>query len=250
MKYYYIYTGILILLIVVYISKNKKKHIEPYEDKRDTGFVINLDKRTDRWESVQKNFKEYPFFLQRFSAIRHERGWIGCGLSHMRIVQMAKEAKMPYVLIIEDDCHPTEHMKYWSDIRRWLHTHKDEWDLFLGGNCYYNYLNIFEKPIKTIKPLCKLNETINLYYTKLMCTQFLYINSTAYDKYLAWELGQDNPVDMWPDKKNMRTISCVPFIAIQGSDISDIRGYKMDYNKIFLKSEKKMTVDINTKSCF
>ena len=83
-----------------------------------------------------------------------------------------------------------------------------------------------------------------------MCTQFLYINSTVYDKYLQWENNQNEPIDMYPDKMGIRTISCVPFIAIQGNDHSDIRGYNMDYNKIFSKSEKNMKGIINTRSCF
>lgn len=242
MKYYIL---VLFLIIIVYIS-SKKKISEPFVNAKDTGFVINLDKRKDRWEQIQENFKEYPFFLQRFSAIKHHRGWIGCGLSHMRIVQMAKEANMPYVLLIEDDCHPTKHMAHWGIIKHWLHTNKDKWDLFLGGNCYYNFKYRYD----SIKPACKLNDTIELYYTKLMCTQFLYINSSAYDKYLQWEVDQESPIDMWPDKIGLRTISCVPFIAIQGNDHSDIRGYSMNYNKIFSTSEKMMTLDINTKSCF
>lgn len=249
MNYYSIYILVLILIIVIYISR-KKKYVEPFEDKKDTGFVINLDKRTDRWEEIQKKFEAYPFFLQRFSAIKHTRGWIGCGLSHMRIVQMAKEANMPYVLLIEDDCSPTYYMKYWGDIKRWLHTNKDKWDIFLGGNCYYNYTSMFENASDSIKEVCKINDSLDLYYTKLMCTQFLYINSTVYDKYLQWENNQNEPIDMYPDKIGIRTISCVPFIAIQGNDHSDIRGYNMDYNKIFSKSEKNMKGIINTRSCF
>lgn len=249
MKYYSIYILILILIIVIYISRTNDIS-EPFENKKDTGFVINLDKRKDRWEDIQKNFKPYPFFLQRFSAISHTRGWIGCGLSHMRIVQMAKEANMPYVLLLEDDCYPTYHMKYWNDIKHWLHTNKDTWDLFLGGNCYYYYLSMFEKSSDSIKPVCKLNQSIDLYYTKLMCTQFLYINSTAYNKYLEWEVEQESPIDMWPDKVGLRTISCVPFIAIQENNHSDIRGYEYNYNKVFKNSEKRMKVNRNTRSCF
>lgn len=249
MNYYLLYILVLILIIVIYIYP-KNKPIEPFEDKKDTVFVINLDKRTDRWKTIQEKFRNYPFFLQRFSAIQHHRGWIGCGLSHMRIVQMAKDANMPYVLLIEDDCKPTQYMKFWPQIKEYLHSHKDNWDIFLGGNCYYNYISMFESASDSIKPLCKLNESIDLYYTKLMCTQFLYINSSAYDKYLQWEENQDGPVDAWPDKVGIRTISCVPFIAIQENDMSDIRGYEYDYKKTFARSEKRMKLNINTKSCF
>ena len=248
MKYYIFYILLLTLIIVIYINQ-KKTITEPFINTKDTAFVINLDKRKDRWEQIQKDFKPHPFFLQRFSAIKNDRGWIGCGLSHMRIVQMAKEANMPYVLIVEDDCYPTQYMKYWGIIKHWLHVNKDKWDLFLGGNCYY-YFRSSDDNRDTIKPACKLNNTIDLYYTKLMCTQFLYINSSAYDKYLEWEIEQAAPVDMWPDSVGLRTISCVPFISIQQKDYSDIRGYVKDYNNVFSNSEKAMTLDINTKSCF
>lgn len=250
MNYYLVYILILLLVILVYIRKKTiDKSIDNFDNKKDIGFVINLDKRTDRWKSVQDNFKDCPIFLQRFSAIKHKRGWIGCGLSHMKLVEMAKENKMPYLLIIEDDCKPTKFMKHWVDIKKWLHNNNDKWDIFLGGNCYYNFMSLLENASDSITELCKLNPQIDLFYTKLMCTQFTYINSSVYDKYLEWEKQKDGPIDSWPDKNKMRVVSCVPFIAIQGTDHSDIRGYTMNYNKIFSTSEKRMKIKTNTKSC-
>ncbi len=66
---------------------------------------INLDKRQDRRaEIVAELERVFPADrFQRFPAIRHAYGAIGCSKSHIAILEMAKENKWENVLIVEDD---------------------------------------------------------------------------------------------------------------------------------------------------
>jgi len=64
-----------------------------------TAHCINLDKRPERWQ--QFTAQRLPFVVNRFSAIEHEHGNIGCTLSHIEVMRKCKPGE--YLLIFEDD---------------------------------------------------------------------------------------------------------------------------------------------------
>jgi len=66
---------------------------------------INLDERKDRNAEIQRELLQaFPATkIQRFSAIRHTTGAIGCTKSHIAVLEMAKAAGWANVLIVEDD---------------------------------------------------------------------------------------------------------------------------------------------------
>lgn len=67
-------------------------------------FYINLEYRKDRNEHLLEEFKKINFNkFERFNAIKHEYGPVGCCLSHLEVLKKAKELKLKNVLIIEDD---------------------------------------------------------------------------------------------------------------------------------------------------
>ena len=66
---------------------------------------INLDERADRRAEVAAELESVfpPDKIHRFSAIRHQYGAIGCSLSHIAVIEMAKANGWENVLVIEDD---------------------------------------------------------------------------------------------------------------------------------------------------
>ena len=68
-------------------------------------FCINLDKRTDRWETCQIEFDKIGIKdrVERFPAIESESGRNGCGMSHIEVVKLCKENNYKRPLILEDD---------------------------------------------------------------------------------------------------------------------------------------------------
>jgi len=69
----------------------------------DKIFYINLDRRTDRLEEIQEELQKLDLTAERFRAIQHEEGLVGCGYSHLHIMKIAKERGYKNVLILEDD---------------------------------------------------------------------------------------------------------------------------------------------------
>lgn len=75
------------------------------------GFVdkvvyINLAERTDRRESIEFQMKKAGIpqnKIVRFDAIKNENGALGCTLSHIGVMTMAKKNNWQNVLVLEDD---------------------------------------------------------------------------------------------------------------------------------------------------
>lgn len=119
-------------------------------------YVINLKHRTDRWESINKNFIETNLKLNRWDAIYGKdlpdkeienittdfcnnfcsNSIIGCWLSHYTLWQNIVKNKETNVLILEDDAYPVPNFDkllklYWKQIPK-------NWDMiYLGcmGSC-------------------------------------------------------------------------------------------------------------------
>lgn len=66
-------------------------------------FVINLDRRPDRMESITKEMQYIGWDFERFSAI-DTNSYMGITKSTFEIIKIAKERKYPRVMMIEDDC--------------------------------------------------------------------------------------------------------------------------------------------------
>lgn len=66
-------------------------------------FYINLEHREDRKQHVEKEFRDLGIPIHRFNAVKVQDGRVGCGLSHLKCLLIAKERKWSHVLIVEDD---------------------------------------------------------------------------------------------------------------------------------------------------
>jgi glycosyl transferase family 25 len=65
---------------------------------------INLDKRIDRRLEIEKELTDMGLEYERFAGIVHPAsGSVGCSLSHLGVLKLAKERNYKNVLILEDD---------------------------------------------------------------------------------------------------------------------------------------------------
>lgn len=65
---------------------------------------INLDHRKDRKEKIEKQLSIFPQEkVERFSAIKHDNGAIGCSKSHIAVLELALKNKWKNILVVEDD---------------------------------------------------------------------------------------------------------------------------------------------------
>ena len=72
----------------------------------DKIFYINLDKRDDRKTEIDNELKNYGLYdkVERITAFHTPgQGILGCTMSHLHAIKLAKERNYSNVLILEDD---------------------------------------------------------------------------------------------------------------------------------------------------
>ena len=66
-------------------------------------FFINLDSRLDRLHEITNELRTRELDAERFSAIHHTIGFIGCTQSHIELLRLIVERGYENTLIFEDD---------------------------------------------------------------------------------------------------------------------------------------------------
>ena len=110
--------------------------------------LINLKHRADRLVRVLSDFSKNQYFdIDVVPAIYHKTGYIGCTLSHAKIVRSAIEHGDDYVIVMEDDAVLNEKfsLKDIHEIVEALTDNLDKWDVFNGGPTFWTIIINFTK---------------------------------------------------------------------------------------------------------
>jgi glycosyl transferase family 25 len=97
---------IILILIVLYIFLIilLPKKIKKSENGINKIMYINLDHRTDRKNQIEEQINSFNLInYERFPAISHSNGAIGCSKSHLAVIKKAKENNYKNILVLEDD---------------------------------------------------------------------------------------------------------------------------------------------------
>lgn len=70
----------------------------------DKIIYINLEHRLDRKDQIETELNKLGLNYERYNAIYNKgNGSLGCALSHLNVLKLAKERKYKNILILEDD---------------------------------------------------------------------------------------------------------------------------------------------------
>jgi GR25 family glycosyltransferase involved in LPS biosynthesis len=101
-------------------------------------YYINLKEREDRKQLVENELKQLNWKYERFNAVHLKDGRAGCSMSHLKILEMAKEKNLDYVIVVEDDIqfiNPSEYNRLLSLFNKYAKSTKLNWDvLLIAGN--------------------------------------------------------------------------------------------------------------------
>jgi len=108
---------------------------------------INLEHRTDRKDNVLQQMDKLNGIIleknlggilqpERFNAIQHSHGAVGCSQSHLECLKLAREREYPQVCIMEDDIFFNESELFLTQLGKFEEEFKrEDWDvLLIGGN--------------------------------------------------------------------------------------------------------------------
>ena len=101
---------------------------------------INLERRVDRKQQVENELRKIGLQqFQRFNAVKLKYGALGCSISHLKCLEIAKINEWDHVLICEDDICFLNPDLFVNQLNGFLST-VSTWDvILLGGNNMREY---------------------------------------------------------------------------------------------------------------
>ena len=197
-------------------------------------YYINLEERKDRKELVENELNELGWEYERFNAIKTTNGRVGCSMSHLKLIQMAKEKDLDYIVVLEDDIQFMRKTWYNKKITEIINSDFN-FDVFLlGGNLRPPIGKINEDIYKITKSFTTTGYIVKKHYYDTLINnikegiQLLLknpdgeYNSNAIDCHWMKLQAKDNWLIIMP-----RTITQRPIY-------SDIEQRYTDYNHLML----------------
>jgi hypothetical protein len=201
---------------------------------------INLDHRTDRLEHLEEELDKIGIkeSAERFPAVRMTSGNVGCTLSHIKCIELAKKRDLPYIFICEDDITFTDPPRFLKSLGDFKNSGVT-WDvLVIGGN--------------NCPPYDQLSESYARVYNIQTTTGYI-VNRSYYDVLLDNFKEGLGKLMREPDKKKQYSLDIywkplqrvgswymiTPLTVIQYYDYSDIEERMVDYGGMMLDLDKK-----------
>lgn len=170
--------------------------------------IIHLPYREDRLQSYMEQMNEQGIAYRVWSGIPHKNPVIGINLAHKQIVRDAKERKLPYVFIAEDD------IKFSCEgaWKYFLSKMPKVFDLYTGL-VYSGQINGGGRIIKG------MSGTNTLYA----------VSETFYDTFLATDDKKNLDRELGKDACVYNYYVCEPMVCYQMDGRSDHFKRKMEY---------------------
>jgi GR25 family glycosyltransferase involved in LPS biosynthesis len=199
---------------------------------------INLDKRVDRLEHVTKQLEMMGINGERFKAVETKDGAIGCTMSHIKCLELAKARGYEQVFICEDDIEFTNKEVFLKSLDK-FYTEGPVWDVcILGGNNGPPYSVYSDYCVRVFNCQTTTGYIVKKHYYDVLIDNFRESvrnlirepeNKKMYALDVYWKrLQQQN---LW--------YFIVPITIAQVESYSDIENRVTDYRWLMMDLEKK-----------
>jgi glycosyl transferase family 25 len=134
---------------------------------------INLEHRTDRLEHALMEFKKMGINAERVNAIKMQNGAIGCTLSHIKCIELAKSRDWEQVFICEDDITFLNPELLKRNIDLFYNNDDILWDvLIIGGNNVPPYQQLYEYAARIFRNQTTTGYIVKKQYYDTLLTNF------------------------------------------------------------------------------
>ena len=200
---------------------------------------INLDERQDRLKHVLSEMDKLQVIGERISAIKMPDGAIGCTMSHIKCLELAKARGWPYVFICEDDILFLNPNVLKENLLKFSENREIDWDVvIIGGNNSPPYQRIAEYCIRVFN-----NQTTTGYIVKSHYYDTLIANFRESAKYLLREPSKRKLYALDIYWKRLQTggkwYMITPPTVVQADNYSDIEGRRVNYSGLMLDLDKE-----------
>lgn len=205
----------------------------------DKVVYINLSKRHDRRFRLKKQLEKLSVPTEkilRFDAIEHSKGYIGCAMSHVAVLEMAKNNGWNNVLILEDDIEFLRDEKSLLNFKKVLQSIRViPWNVILLSANYASVTSFknIDYVVRVNRAWCACAYIVHQKYYNVLLNNYRESlhqlmqggaqNIWALDVYWQNLMLKDCWIGMWPN------------FAFQVADNSDIENRYVDYKQLFFK---------------
>ena len=232
----------LVSIIILIWSLSRNNLVEEYETNYNDFeypnlYYINLEKRKDRKEHIEKQLKniDYPTNkINRIDAVYMPGNRTGCSLSHNKALEEGLKQDDEYIIVLEDDFEWIHNKEKTLDVLKNAVNNKD-WNVIIlacNGNSkkYNKYLNkviecqtrsgyiIKKSYIPNLLKVWKENVNIRLKYNISKTNSYKEYNDTNTAGDQCWKILQN---DKW--------FSVRPVLGKQIKSYSDLEKKVVDY---------------------
>ena len=207
-------------------------------------FYINLTERADRKAQVEQQLNMIGLNnFNRFNAIKlpNGNGALGCSMSHLKCLQLAKERNLDHILIVEDDIIFLNPGIFIGQLNKFLQNNK-EWDvLLIAGNNVPPYRVVDETCVQVSWCQTTTGYLIrNQYYDTLIANIKEGINHLIREPKNHIQFAIDK---YWiPLQKKDTWLLLVPLTVVQKEDYSDLEKRVTNYTKVMTNLDKLKTM--------
>lgn len=195
-------------------------------------------------ESVERRASfdtDNHYGIEYFPGLRHELGWVGCGMSYKFIMRKAREQQLPHISVCEDD---VQFLDGWQDKYRVVLNHLEQnagsWDVFSG----------FIADLHADTRVLGLTEIdgLEIVHIDHMVSAVLNVyNEGFYDAIMRWdETNHDvhaNAIDRYMEgQEHVRVLTVHPFlVGHKEEQHSTLWGFQnSQYNALIEQSTRKL----------
>lgn len=183
---------------------------------------------------MESELKKVPLkSVERFPAIRHERGYIGCSMSHVECMKLAIERDEAMVMICEDDLCFEDADVLNQSLKTFLES-KTPWDVIvICGNVFRPVEPHSDVALRVRNCQTTSGYLVANHYYKTLLDNF----ETALKALLLRPHRKALRIDeFWKHlQKKDKWFALQPFNAYQRASYSDIEGRRTSFKHIFLK---------------
>jgi len=146
-----------------------------------------------------------------FTGLRHQLGWVGCGLSYKFMLKKAQEQKLPRITICEDDVElPPDWDQRYNRILSYL-DRNDDWNMFSGLNADLH------EDTKVLKIATDDAETF-VYLDRTVSTVFNVYHQSVFPSLVQWDSNNrnvhENTIDRFIQRNHsLRVVTTTPFLV-------------------------------------
>jgi GR25 family glycosyltransferase involved in LPS biosynthesis len=202
---------------------------------------INLEHRKDRLAHVNQELTKLEIEGERVNAVKAKVGAIGCTLSHIRCLELAKQRNYEYVFICEDDITFTNPALLLENIKKFQENDKILWDMIIiGGNNVPPYHKVNDYCVRVFYCQTTTGYIVKNTYFDTLIKNFKE-SANLLMKHPTDEGKKKYALDIYWKKLQIQDFwyMIIPPTVIQYENYSDIEEKETDYKHLMLDMDKE-----------